>query len=528
MKTAETVSKPKEIVHEVEFDEALMRLGFGKFNYIIVVVSGIIMAASAYESVGISYVFPVAECDLEMTTQDKGMLSAISCVGMIASLYLWGFLSDNFGRKRIILPTLLATFIFTVASGFVSKFWMVLVLRFCSGFSVSGSSATIFAYLAEFHSSKNRSKIIMGATFIFGVACNYFPLLGWLVINADFKIAMPFLNIVFKPWRLYLLLLGVPSLLCAMVLLFLPESPKYVFSKGNEEGALKILKRIYRMNNGGDDSDFTVTKILEDPEYLEENSNDEGANAFVLIWRQLGQLMSRKYVWKTFIACLMQFSIYGSTHGLYMFFPELIDQVSQYSQENSETDQTMCQIYEREQLNASASEEFNVTTADCLETLQISTFTHSIAVETTYTVFALLITFIINRVSKLSILVVVFFGCGLSGIATIFTTIPLLSINFYVVFMLSYLAENVVMASTCDMFPTQLRSTVSNMSLMFGRIGSVVGSNMVGYLLDRSCNVTFLVSGIAMCSCGIISCFIPGVRKVEKPASGKAASIHPA
>lgn len=65
----------------MEFDEALKRLGFGKFNYIVVILSGIIMAASAYESVGISYVFPVAECDLEMTTKDKGMLSAISCVG---------------------------------------------------------------------------------------------------------------------------------------------------------------------------------------------------------------------------------------------------------------------------------------------------------------------------------------------------------------------------------------------------------------------------------------------------------------
>lgn len=43
-------------------------------------------------------------------------------------------------------------------------------------------------------------------------------------------------------------------------------------------------------------------------------------------------------------------------------------------------------------------------TANCDETLEIETFAHSVVVETTYTVFALIITLIINRVSKLSIL----------------------------------------------------------------------------------------------------------------------------
>jgi VNT family MFS transporter (synaptic vesicle glycoprotein 2) len=202
----------------------------------------------------------------------------------------------------------------------------------------------------------------MAATFIFGIGCNYFPLLGWLVINDDFHVAIPFLNLIFKPWRLYLLALGIPSLLCAIAMIFLPESPKFVFSRGDEEEALKILKRIYKINNGDDESNFNVTKILEDPEYLEE-SNDMTVHPIILMWKQSLQLVSRKYVWKTLIACLMQFSIYGSTHGLYMFFPELIDQVSQYNHENPDGEQTMCQIYEKVQMNASVSDVFNAVSS---------------------------------------------------------------------------------------------------------------------------------------------------------------------
>lgn len=98
--------------------------------------------------------------------------------------------------------------------------------------SISGSSATIFAYLGEFHSSQNRSKVLMAASFIYGLACNYLPALGFLILNRTFHFHIPLLDIEFKPWRFYLLLCGLPSLVSAIILLiFIPESPKFTFSK---------------------------------------------------------------------------------------------------------------------------------------------------------------------------------------------------------------------------------------------------------------------------------------------------------
>lgn len=103
--------------------------------------------------------------------------------------------------------------------------------------SIAGSSATIYAYLGEFHSSRNRSKVLMGASFIYGVACNYMPILGFLILNRTFHYHIPLLEIEYKPWRFYLMSCGLPSLLCAIVvLLFMPESPKFTFSKVRECG----------------------------------------------------------------------------------------------------------------------------------------------------------------------------------------------------------------------------------------------------------------------------------------------------
>lgn len=97
--------------------------------------------------------------------------------------------------------------------------------------SIAGSSATIYAYLGEFHSSTNRSKVLMAASFIYGLSCNYMPILGFLVLNRTFHYHIPLFNIAYKPWRFYLLSCGLPSLVCAIVLLFIPESPKFTFSK---------------------------------------------------------------------------------------------------------------------------------------------------------------------------------------------------------------------------------------------------------------------------------------------------------
>lgn len=136
------------------------------------------------------------------------------------------------------------------------------------------------------------------------------------------------------------------------------DSSKYF--QGNEEGAIKILQKIYKMNTGDREENLKVKKLIEDPEFSDDfATTDNSEHPLVLMWKQIIQLLSKKYISKTFIACLMQFSIYLSMHGLYMFFPELIDEVSKFKNENPDGKSTMCQIYEKSQSNSSNSDEFN-------------------------------------------------------------------------------------------------------------------------------------------------------------------------
>jgi MFS transporter, VNT family, synaptic vesicle glycoprotein 2 len=117
----------------LEFDDALQKCGFGKFNYIFMLLAGSLMGCAFIELTSVNFILPIAECDLNMTKSDKGILSSIGYVGLILSSHLWGFLSDTKGRRKTLIASLLIAFVITVISSFVNNFWLLVFLRFLNG-----------------------------------------------------------------------------------------------------------------------------------------------------------------------------------------------------------------------------------------------------------------------------------------------------------------------------------------------------------------------------------------------------------
>lgn len=100
----------------------------------MIVLSGIVLYEVAMELVGISYIIPILSCDMNLTSNEKGILSGVSLFGVIFSSHLWGYLADTKGRRAVILPTLFVAFILSVCSSFVQNFYLFTVLRFLNGF----------------------------------------------------------------------------------------------------------------------------------------------------------------------------------------------------------------------------------------------------------------------------------------------------------------------------------------------------------------------------------------------------------
>ena len=81
-------------------------------------------------------------------------------------------------------------------------------------------------------------------------------ILAWGILPLTFEYDSS--NFRFNSWRMFTVVCEIPSLLTAVALLFLPESPRYLLSQGEEQAALEVLRRVFSVNTGQPESMFPV------------------------------------------------------------------------------------------------------------------------------------------------------------------------------------------------------------------------------------------------------------------------------
>lgn len=102
----------------------------------------------------------------------------------------------------------------------------------------------------------------MSAAFLSAATAIFLPLIAWAIINQHWSFEIPILELTYKPWRLYIVLLGSIGLICGLSLFYIPESPKYLLSIGKEEAAIKVLRKMYSVNTGNSRDSFEVRKLF--------------------------------------------------------------------------------------------------------------------------------------------------------------------------------------------------------------------------------------------------------------------------
>lgn len=144
------------------YESLLSMIGVGKYHYGVILACAMSNAADAVEIVAISFVISAGKDDLGMSSLDEGILTAIIFLGMMFGGWIWGSMADQpkFGRKKILFYSLLVNGIFGLLSAFAVNFYMLLVLRFCSGLGVGGSIPVTFTYAAEFLPKEKRGLVV--------------------------------------------------------------------------------------------------------------------------------------------------------------------------------------------------------------------------------------------------------------------------------------------------------------------------------------------------------------------------------
>lgn len=145
------------------------------------------------------------------------LIFAAYAVGVLASLFLLGHISDWVGRRRVLVPAVLVN----VLAGLIFLEWTalpaLLIARFVSGISIGMITATATAHLAELHlaarpgASRTRADVVATAANLGGIGLG--PLIAGVVAQfAPAPLHLPYLVFV------ALMLLG------ALALALVPET----------------------------------------------------------------------------------------------------------------------------------------------------------------------------------------------------------------------------------------------------------------------------------------------------------------
>ncbi len=143
---------------------------------------------------------------------------------------LGGYLTDRFGRQRVLVWSILIYALSAFASGFATHITSLLILRSTTFIGVCVEFVAAIAWLAELFPDPKRREAVLGYTQAFS-SIGGIMVTGAYALIVTYADSLPAINGSHAAWR-YTLMSGViPALPLIIVRPFLPESPIWLQKK---------------------------------------------------------------------------------------------------------------------------------------------------------------------------------------------------------------------------------------------------------------------------------------------------------
>uniref|UniRef100_A0A336M5U0 CSON011276 protein n=1 Tax=Culicoides sonorensis TaxID=179676 RepID=A0A336M5U0_CULSO len=494
-------------LEKITFENAIKSTKFGKFNIFLLLICGAIFANTAMGVTMLSFVLPAAACDFDMNSQSKGALSGAPMMGMLVGSYFWGCMADIKGRRFVLVTTLLIDGICGLVSSFIPIYSIFLTLRLINGFSIAGTMGICFSYLGEFQQTKYRETVLGWMELFWAVGVICLPLIAWGIIPME--ICFKYL----KSWNIFVLIGSLPSVLIGLLLIWFPESPKFLVEVGEPDKALDILKKIYELNTGNSAADFPVRSLQPTLHKFRRMQKDHRISIRQLkvhkkkdmkillgtVWDQTKELLHPPLLKLTLLTCYIQFGILTSYYTLMIWFPELFNRLEKFEVLYPNDTVTMC-----------AASKVVVDQSICQEHIEDEVFIHTLLVGLACIPSSI---WLPSCMYKLGVRFFLMFSLIVSCIATILLYFVqnlahhlMLSCLFE---SMTSLAESAIYCVLVEIFPTRLRVMASSLSLTVGRLGGVLGNALFGYLIDIQCEVPIVIFAALLLTSGILCFFLP-------------------
>ncbi len=177
-------------------------------------------------------------------TNGLGFTVASLLIGCFIGAFFAGRLADLMGRRNTMIVAAALFLGGALVQGIAGSQLIFVIARLCGGMAVGAASVLSPAYISEVAPASIRGRmttvqqimIITGLTGAFLV--NYFLAAAAGVSTQKFWLG-------FEAWRWMYLMQAIPAAIFLVALFFIPESPRYLVSKGRNEKAASVLTSLF-------------------------------------------------------------------------------------------------------------------------------------------------------------------------------------------------------------------------------------------------------------------------------------------
>ena len=243
----------------------------------------------------ISFVLPILAKEWGLSPEQVGWIGSVGLIGMALGAVLAGTIADKFGRKNVFAATVI---LYSVATGLCAVAWSyesLLTFRFLVGFGLGGELPVAATLMSEYAPTALRGRFIVLLESFWG--------LGWLVAALISYLLIPTFG-----WHIAFIIGALPALYVFLIRLHMPESIRYLLSKGKIEEARQIILTLEKKLG-------VVSKPFQ-KDFVQEATPIFKLNVFTL-WKKSFRV-------RTLMLWLTWFGIVFSYYGIFMWLPSIV------------------------------------------------------------------------------------------------------------------------------------------------------------------------------------------------------------
>jgi len=206
-------------------------LRLNRFHISLLILAGLTLIFDGYDMMVIAYAMPQIMKEWHLSPVKLGSVASYGYAGLMIGTVALGLIADRIGRKRTLILALSVFSTFSGAAYFAPTFSVFCVLRFLAGLGIGGVLPLTITLVSEYAPAKIRAKAVTSVFAGFS--------LGWVLAAVVAMAVIPVFG-----WRALLLMGFLPIFLVPALAAYLPESVRFLVSKGRYDDAVKEIRRV--------------------------------------------------------------------------------------------------------------------------------------------------------------------------------------------------------------------------------------------------------------------------------------------